>query len=501
MSVFAATTSGFPLHAVDATIVAVYLLTILAIGVWVGRGQTTAADYFLGDRSLPWWAVLLSIVATETSTVTFLSIPGKAFVPGGDMRFLQITFGYIVGRMMIIVVLLPLYFRGEPYTAYEVLERRFGKLSRRATSMLFLVTRNLSDALRLYLSALVLHTAMGLDLAMCIVVMGLVTIVYTYVGGVKSVIWNDCLQFVIYIIGATLALWCIIRALPGGWDQLMQFGQQSGKFRVLDFSWSLTQPTMTFWCGLIGGAFLTGATHGTDQMTVQRLLSARSQRGAAWALGASGVVVALQFALFLFIGVALACFYANGETASGEKLAADGAFAHFIVNNLPTGLVGLTLAAVFAAAMSTLSGSFNSSATALVNDLIVPLRRRETSPAAQLLMGKLATGGFGLLQVLIAWIAYRRGVNSSVVESVLTIAAFASGPMLGFYFLGVLTRVGEKAALCGFFGGLACLTCIAYWTDVAFPWYALFGSATTLLVGVIASRILHDYEIPQTTSH
>jgi len=496
MAVFAATTSGLPLHAVDATIVAVYLLVMLAIGVWVGRGQTTAADYFLGDRSLPWWAVLLSIVATETSTVTFLSIPGKSFAPGGDMRFLQITFGYIVGRLLIIAVLLPLYFRGEPFTAYEVLERRFGKLSRRATSLLFLITRNLGDALRLYLSALVLHTAMGFDLPQCIVVMGVVTVIYTYVGGVKSVIWNDCVQFVIYIIGASLALWCIIRNLAGGWDQLAAFGEESGKFRVFDFQWSFTQPTMTFWCGLIGGAFLTGATHGTDQLTVQRLLTARSQRGAAWALGVSGVVVALQFALFLFIGVALAAFYSAGPTAPGEPMAPDAAFAHFIVHNLPIGLVGLTLAAVFAAAMSTLSGSFNSSATTLINDLIVPLRRRETSPSAKLLMGKLATGAFGLLQILIALAAYRRGISSSVVESVLTIAAFASGPMLGLYLLGVLTpRVTERPAVGGFLGGLVVLSWVAMpnmswwpWYDasrpaVFWPWYAVIGAAATFGIG------------------
>jgi Na+/proline symporter len=333
---------------------------------------------------------------------------------------------------------------------------------------------------------------MGFNLASCIVVMGLVTVVYTYAGGVKSVIWNDCVQFVIYIVGAVLALWFIVRALPGGWDALAQFGRETSRLRVLDFSWSLTKPTMTFWCGLIGGAFLTAATHGTDQMTVQRLLTARSQKGAAWALATSGVMVALQFALFLLIGVALACFYDSASGDANVNLAPDRAFAHYIVNNLPTGLVGLTLAAVFAAAMSTLSGSFNSSATALVKDLIVPLRRRETSPGAQLLLGKLATGGFGLLQVLIAWLAYRRGMETSVVESVLTIAAFASGPMLGFYFLGVLTRVGEKSALCGFIGGLACLTCVARWTDVKFPWYALFGSVTTVGVGVATSVILSD---------
>jgi solute:Na+ symporter, SSS family len=494
MPLFAASTltSEFPLHPVDVAIVAVYLLAMVAIGVWVGRGQHSTTAYFLGDRSLPWWAVLLSIVATETSTVTFLSIPGKAYVAGGDMRFLQITFGYITGRLMVVALLLPLYFRGEPFTAYEVLQRRFGKVSRRATSLLFLVTRNLSDALRLYLSALVLHTAMGLGLQACIVVMGLVTIFYTYVGGVKSVVWNDCVQFVIYIAGAMLALYGIVHALPGGVDQFLEFGRETGRFRVFDFDWNLEKPSMTFWAGLIGGTFLTAATHGTDQLTVQRLLSARSQRGAALALGASGVVIFLQFALFLIIGVALACFYATTNTgAAAEELGGDRVFAHFIVHYLPVGLVGLTLAAVFAAAMSTLSGSFNSSATALVNDLVVPLRSRPMSAEAQLRLGKLATGGFGLLQVGIALVSYHVGASSSVVESVLTIAAFASGPMLGLYLLAVLTRVGERAALCGFLGGLVFLSYLRLEHPlVAFPWYSAFGSAVTLAVGLLASLAL-----------
>lgn len=486
--------TGLP--TLDLAILGVYLLAMLAIGVWVGRGQKSTLDYFLGDRSLPWWAVLLSIVATETSTVTFLSIPGKTYAPGGDMRFLQITFGYVVGRILVVFILLPLYFRGEPFTAYEVLQRRFGKASRRATSLLFLVTRNLSDSLRLYISALVLHTAMGLDVPTSIIVMGVVTIAYTYVGGVKSVVWNDCVQFAIYILGAILALYFIVKGLPGGWEELRQFAADEHKFRIFDFDFSLTKPTMTFWSGLIGGMFLTAATHGTDQLTVQRLLVARSQRGAATALVASGFVVMLQFALFLVIGAALACFYqANSAGVAAEDLQKDRAFAHFIVHHLPTGLVGLTLAAVFAAAMSTLSGSFHSSSTTLVNDLVIPLRRREMSPQAQLLLGRVATGAFGVLQVVLALVSYRVGLEQSVVDSVLSIASFAFGPLLGLYLLAVLApRVSQTPALLGFVVGAASLTAIAYGTDIDWPWYAVVGSLITYTVGYSASYFFPSEE-------
>ncbi|MCC6493442.1 MAG: sodium:solute symporter [Pirellulales bacterium] len=498
MGTFAVSTGRLPLHPVDIAVVALYLLAMLAVGVWVGRGQKTTKDYFLGDRSLPWWAVLLSIVATETSTVTFLSIPGMAYAAGGDLRFLQITFGYIVGRTLVMAVLLPLYFRGEPFTAYEVLQRRFGRLSRRATSLLFLITRNLSDALRLYLSALVLQAAMGLDLPTSIVVMGVVTLVYTYIGGVKSVIWNDCVQFAIYIVGACLALNEIIAGLPGGMAQFRQFALEHDKLRVFDFDLSLVKPTMTFWAGLVGGAFLTGATHGADQLTVQRLLTARSQRGAALALVASGVVVCLQFALFLVIGVGLAAFFAAHPEGASQINSNDQAFAYYIVHYLRPGFVGLTLAAVFSAAMSTLSGSLNSSATALVKDFIIPLRRQPLSETAELNVSRLATGLFGVLQIGIALASHLRSADQSVVQSVLSIAAFTSGPMLGLYLLAVLTpRVREPAALAGFGAGLALLAYMEFSTWPSWPveslrwpaapvywlWYATIGSLVTLAVG------------------
>jgi SSS family transporter len=504
MPVLAATTSLWEttLSPLDVAIIGVYLLAVVGIGVWVGRGQRTTKDYFLGDRSLPWFAVLLSIVATETSTVTVLSVPGKAYAPGGDLRFLQITFGYILGRTVVVAILLPLYFRGEPFTAYEVLQRRFGKTSRRATSLLFLITRTLADALRLYLSALVLQAAVGISMPASILMVGLITLLYTYIGGVKSVIWNDCVQFTIYIVGACLALRELIVGLPGGFQEFQTYAAEHHKFTVLDFDWSLLKPTMTFWAGLIGGGFLTAATHGTDQLTVQRLLTARSQRGAAAALILSGVVVCLQFLLFLLIGVGLAAFFAAYPQGADQIQSSDQAFAHFIVHHLRPGLVGLLLAAVFSAAMSVLSGSLNSSATALVNDFIMPLSRGSMSEARKLHISRAATAVFGLLQMGIALLAYWRGAERNVVDQVLSIAAFTSGPMLGLYLLAVLTpRVNERAALGGFLAGLVLLSYfkfspLAWWpsalrwpwdAELYYPWYAVFGSLFTLAVGWLLS--------------
>jgi len=469
------------IHPLDATIVVLYLLAVLVFGLWVGRGQRTSADYFLGGRSLPWGALLLSIVATETSTVTFLSLPGIPAAVNGNLTFLQIAIGYIVGRLLIIQVLLPIYFRSENFTAYEVLESRFGKLSRRLTSILFLFTRNLSDALRLFLTALVLQIVLGLDLTTSVILLGLITVIYTLVGGARSVIWNDSIQFVIYMLGAGAAFTIIIMNMPGGLPGLLQFADETNKFRLFDFDFSLTKPSMTFWSGLVGGAFLTAATHGTDQLMVQRYLSAKNQRDAALSLGFSGLIVFLQFAVFLTMGIALAGFFTQ---MSGSNPLTDGhgdrLFAFFIVNYMPVGLAGLTLAAVFAAAMSTLSSSLNSSATALINDIWLPMRRREVSQPLQLRAGRIATASFGLLQITIASLVGTIGTTESTVFNVLKIAGFASGPVLGLFLLAVASqRVKQPAALMGFVIGVAGLSMVALGTDLYWPWYAAVGSLIT----------------------
>ncbi len=476
---------------IDAAIVIVYLVAVLALGLWIGRGQQTAARYFLGDRSLPWGALLLSIVATETSTVTFLSIPGIAAAAGGNLTFLQITIGYIVGRIGVIYVLLPLYFRGRPFTAYEVLETRFGVTSRRLVSSLFLLTRNASDALRLFLTALVLQIVLGLDLSLSVFCIGIVTILYTFVGGARSVIWNDCIQFFIYMSGAAIAASIIVGQLPGGAEQFMQFAQDGDKLRLFDFDLDFFKADMTFWAGLAGGAFLTAATHGTDQMMVQRYLSARSQGQASLALGLSGFIVLLQFALFLLIGVGLAALFAGADlTVSNDQL-----FAYFIVHYMPVGLLGITLAAVFSAAMSTLSSSLNSSAAAFINDIYLPLQRQEPDEPSKLRSSRIATVVFGFVQIGIALGFGMITSSGSIVANVLKISGFAAGPVLGLYFLGVfMPKVHERAALGGFAVGVVVLSTIAYSTPLHWAWYALLGCAVTTIAGRIMASVLDPAE-------
>jgi SSS family transporter len=478
---------------VDVAVLLCSLAAVVAIGLRASAGTRTLEAYLLGDRNLPWWAILGSIVATETSTATVLSVPGVAFGPAG-FRFLQIALGYILGRILVRRILLPLYFRGRLFSAYDVLARRFGDGARRAASLLFLATRNLGDGLRLFLTALVLQQLAGWSFGLSVLVSGSVTMVYTYVGGMRSVVWNDCVQLVIYATGGVAAVFVIAAHVPGGWGAVWQFADAHDKLRVFDLSLAWDQP-YTLWAGLIGGAVLTLGTHGTDQMLVQRYLSARTERDAGRAIVASGLVVALQFALFLFIGVELAAYYAGRPDVTFART--DQVFAHFIVHEFPkdTGLVGLMLAAILAAAMSTLSSSLNSSASALVNDFYLPARRVPPEPRQALALTRRATIVFGLIQMGVGyWAAH---LSSTVVDNALTIAGFSAGLLLGVYALGVLTRsVGQGAAIGGGGVGLVVLISLQFvapalgWPRLAYLWLALAGATATFAAGWTLAQVV-----------
>ena len=481
----------------DVGIVVAYLLATIALGLWVGRGQKDISDYLLGDRNLPWWAVLGSVVATETSTATVLSVPGLAYAAKGDMRYLQLAIGYVVGRVLVTIFLLPQYFQGQLFTSYEVLNRRFGGPTKVTASIMFLLARTAGDGLRLYLAAFVLSKFAGMSLPMAVLVTGVATIIYTVFGGMRSVVWNDCIQLVVYLVGAAVTLQVILSRLPGGFGGLIEFGESTGRFRIFDFSTSLADP-YTFWAGVIGGGFLTLGTHGTDQLTVQRLLSARSQSDAGRALILSGFVVLGQFALFLLIGVGLAAYFQSFPPQLPiEK--PDGAFATFIVEALPPGICGLMLAAVFAAAMSTLSSSLNASAGAAVSDLIEP-NLQNPSPRRLLLLSRILTVFFGFAQVGIGLLGPRFG--GSVVDNVLAIAALPTGIILGVFGLGVLTRrVTQPAALTGFIAGLFAVAAVkactvAGYFAIGWPWYAFIGAISTFTVGYAASLVMTDRQSP-----
>ena len=478
---------------IDLAILIAYLLGTVAFGIWIGRGQRSARDYLLGGRDLPWWALLISIVATETSTATFLSVPGIAFggFPGttGDFRFLQLPMGYLVGRTIAAFTLLPLYFRGELFTAYDVLRKRSGPAVRTLASALFLITRTLADGLRLYLAAIVLALMLGWSMPLCVLTAGAATLVYTFFGGIRAVVWTDVIQFAVYMAGAAIALWLLLDALPGGLTGMLEQANASDRLRVFDFGFDLSSP-YTFWAGLIGGAVLSIGSHGVDQLIVQRYLSARNLGDAQRALLWSGPIVALQFAFFLLVGLALSYFYAaHPPEQAFEK--SDQVFADYVVRYLPTGLVGIVLGAVFAAAMSTLSSSLSASSSALVNDFLLPATGRQPNDPFAFRAARWATVLFALLQIGVGISGLGGG---PVVNNVLAIASITTGVILGLFLLALPERPDPRASLVGLVCGLVSVACVVFLLPaldiaLAWPWRGVVTGGVTFVAGALARSL------------
>jgi len=500
------------MHLIDLVVIVAYLAGTVLFGAWFSRSQKDVKDYFVGGRSVPWWAIMGSIVATETSTVTFISVPGVAFT--GNWTFLQLVMGYMVGRIVVSIIFVPAYFRGELLTVYQILGVRFGSGVKRLAAGLFLVTRSLADGFRLFATGLVLAALLiampgmaetarawvpGLDPAVTIVVasvlvMGLTTIVYTYLGGMSAVIWTDVIQLVIYLVGAGVAAAILIDRIPGGWPEIVRAGGAAGKFTLFDFTVSLTK-SYTFWSGVIGGAFLTTATHGTDQLMVQRYLCASSPRQARVALLSSGAVVFAQFMLFLLIGSMLYVFYTGHATSEMAAFTVDGRiqsdriFPHFIVSHLPPGVVGLVIAAVFAAAMSTLASSLNSSSATAMADFYMPMRR--ASEEHYLRVSRWLTAFWGVVQMSVALAAIQ--FSTRVVDEVLGIASFTNGIILGVFLLGTFApRVRQRSAFAGIAAGTAVMLAVKLLELASWQWYVLIGSVATYATGALVSRLSGD---------
>jgi solute:Na+ symporter, SSS family len=469
---------------IDYTVIAAYLLAITAFGTWFARFQKTTVDYFLTGRSVPWWAICFTIVATETSTLSFIGVPAGAYA--GNMTFLQLAFGYVIGRILVSVLFLPSYFRGELFTSYELLLRRFGPEVKNVAAFIFVITRTLADGIRLFATALVISVVTQVPVSITVIALGVAMIIYTVRGGVSAVIWTDVVQMFVYVGGALVVFFGLLTLIPGGWSEVVRSAGATGHFQVLDFS---TDPkrAYTFWAGLFGGIALTLATHGTDQFLVQRLLSARSLKGAASGLILSGVLVLVQFVLFLVIGAMLYTFYQH--TPLPRPLSrTDEVLPLFVVTSLPQGVSGFIVAAIVAAA---LSPSINSLAATTVNDFYLKYVRPDADDKTLMRVARTATIGWGVAQIVVALGA--QWVTRSVLDSGLSVLSLAAGPVLGAFLSGVLTtRVRSGAMLAGMAAGAMVLAWVWITDAYAFTWYALTGAAVTggvaLLLSVLPSR-------------
>jgi SSS family transporter len=464
----------------DLVVLIAYLVGVTAWGAWLGRGQRGGTDYFLGSRDLPWFAVMLSIVATETSTLTFLSVPGVSYA--GSLVFLQLTFGYLLGRVLVSVLLLPAYYAGSLTTAYQLLEKRFGLAARRFTSAIFMITRLLADSVRLFATAIPLALITGWPYEASIVVIGVLTVIYTYFGGIKAVVWVDAVQMGLYLFGAVVALVAIQALIPEGWSEVLSSASAAGKTQVLDFSLDASV-TYTIFAGVFGGAIFTMASHGTDQLIVQRLLTCRDERAARRALIGSGVAVIFQFMLFLLIGLGLWAFYQGVGFDSTDEI-----FARFIVEQLPPGITGLLIAGVFAAAMSSLSSSMNSLASATAYDYWAPMVGARDDEARILKAGKAFTLVWAGLLIAGAILFIPLSQRTSAVEMALGIASLVYGGLLGAFALGVFTsRPGQVSVMVGMIVGIG--TVALFRDAMAWPWYVLVGSVVTLVVGSLVGLV------------
>jgi SSS family transporter len=485
----------------DFAVLLLYLVGTTILGVWLGRGQKSAKDYFVADRAIPWWAILFSVVATETSALTFISIPGLAYIT--DLSFLQITLGYLIGRVVLAYTLLPRYFQGELVTAYALLERRFGGGTRRFASVVFMVTRAFGDSVRVFATAIPIALILGPFfpgapvMPLSILILGAFTLVYTYHGGMRAVVWTDVLQTGVYVLGAVSAIFLIGRGVDGGWSAIFADAGAEGKLRLFDF-YTGTDRAHTIWAGLIGGAFLSMASHGADQLIVQRLLASNRLADARKALIGSGIAVIVQFALFLVIGLGLWAFYQGRTFATPDEI-----FPKFIVEVMPPGLTGLVIAAILAAAMSTVSGSLNSLAAATTHDIYLPLSGRPADDPGLLRVGKLFTLFWAA--ILIGGAMLYRSQGTPVVTVALSIASFTYGGLLGGFFLAMLwRRAVQRDAILGIAVGILAMTFVVFakplsgWipalagplaplTRIAWPWYVLIGTTITMSVGVLSS--------------
>lgn len=472
-------------HLIDYIIIILFLVGISVWGALSGGKQESVNDYFLGSKKVPWWNVCFAIVAAETSTLTFISIPGLAYIT--NLNFLQITFGYLIGRIIVANFFLPAYFKGELKTAYSYLEDRFGSKARTFASIVFLLTRIAADGVRLFATAIPLYLILSIDPLLAIILIAIIALIYTYTGGLRGVIKVDVLLLFLYIGSAALSAIYLINILPGGWSTVLQEPISGDKLSIINFGFDkgisgFFNDPYTFIGGLFGGTFLSMASHGTDQLIVQRLFATKDLRNAQKAIIGSGVIVILQFAIFLLLGVMLYAYYGTLNVKSDEI------FPMFIIEVLPEGVTGIIIAGLFAAALSTLAGSMSSLSSSTMLDIYAPFWGREMDEHRKLKISRLLTIFWAALLVLSAFFFMES--PHAVVEIALSIASFTYGGLLGTFLLGFLFKnVSQRDALWGFAAGIIFMAVVILLKLVAWTWFTVIGVCITMVVGVISSLI------------
>ncbi|HSJ23094.1 MAG TPA: sodium:solute symporter [Longimicrobiales bacterium] len=473
----------------DVAVLVAYIAGVTAFGILLAGRQHNARDYFLAGRDVPWWAICFSIVATETSALTFISIPATSYQ--SDFWFLQLAAGYLLGRVVIAWLLLPRYFSGELVTAYELLERRFGAGARRFASIIFMVTRAFADSVRVFAASIPVTLITGLPYWQSIVLAGVFTLIYTYAGGLRAVIWIDVVQMGLYVFGGLAAVVVLGQLVPGGWGAIMETAAATDRLRVVHLEGGFASGQWLF-TGIFAGAFLSMASHGVDHLIVQRLLAAPSLAGARKALVGSGLLVIAQFALFLTVGIGLYAYYRGEAFAVPDEI-----FPRFIVEGLPPGISGLIVAGILAAMMSTVSSSLNSLASATTHDLYGPLAGRQQDDEGLMRAGRVFTVVWAFILIGGALLFQLVRPGTPIVVIALQIASFTYGGLLGGFLLAVLSeRAGQRDVIIGMSTAIGAMTTL--WAGQQFGvvprlvdglWFSLIGATITVAIGWLSATI------------
>jgi SSS family solute:Na+ symporter len=480
------------LNFADWTVIILYLLGMIGLGVWFGKDQHDARDYFLGSRNLPWWSVGLSIVATETSALTFIGVPALAF--GGDLAFIQIIIGYVIARVLLAFLLVPHYFKGEIYSPYQLFAQSFGEPARRTAAGFFLVAGTLAAGVRVYVTCIPLQLIMGIDVLPAIVLFVVLSLIYTYVGGIKAVVWTEFAQFILFFAGGLFTLFYVPTLIDGGATAALREAGNAGKLHWLNGRFSLALP-FNLWMGLLGATVQVLSSHGADQLIVQRVLTCRNVAGGRRALLLSAVVILPLFLMFLFIGAFLWVYYQHHpfaiplpETEAGFGKN-DYVFPIFMLSTMPPVVKGFMIVAILAAAMSSVSAALSALASVSTMDLVRALTRGERSDEHYLKLSKYSTLGWA---VVLGLVAYTSREVTFVLNWAFSLNGLTSGAMIGGLLLAVFWPNGRGASVIG--GMLASLAAMLFvnlkWkAELAWPWYALTGAVITLVVAWMVNLI------------
>src|SRR5262245_62044304 len=514
---------------VDGLVVFLYFAVIIAIGLYKGRGSKDLESFAVGNRNIPWWAVLASILAAEISAATFLGAPGEGYEKR-NFTYAQLALGTILARVVIAYIFIKPYYDFRVVSIYEYLLLRFGARTKNTASAVFLITRALASGTRLYVAAIVF--VMGYEMVsgetlnilqqVWIYIIALsaitaLTALYTALGGIKAVVWTDVIQACIMFGSLGFAIWSLLRAIPGGWQgatvalnqphdwQFFSSGVEASRTFGENVR-SILESEYTIWAALIGSTFTTLATHGTDQDMDQRMLTAKDHHRSRLSFILSGLADLPLVMAFLFVGMLLWAFY--------QEPGKDAPFAYYIVHELPPGVRGVLIAGIFATAMGSLSTALNALATSFTEDWYRPYIRKNASQTEIVRAARVSTMFFSILLILIgSATAYAKIVlNARIIPIVLGIFGYTYGSLLGVFLVGLLTkRRGNEAGnlfamICGFLvvavlsglhndiwtllhpntagSGHPALWAPAWLPRIEFPWRIAFGAVVTFAVAV-----------------